>query len=55
MKRLNQKGQSLTEYITLLLLISVISIVAAKTLGQTIKKKIGEAQREIDQKVSLYQ
>lgn len=50
---LDQKGQGLTEYITLLLLVSVCSIVAAKTLGGTIKSKIQEAQRHINTDMSL--
>ena len=50
---LNQEGQGLTEYVTLLLLISVFSIVAAKSLGSTIKKKIQEADRQINSGISL--
>ena len=52
-KLLNQSGQGLTEYITLLLLISVFSIAAAKTLGGTIKKKIEMAERHIQSDVTL--
>ena len=32
-KMLDQKGQGLTEYITLLLLVSICSVAVAKTLG----------------------
>ena len=47
-KILDQKGQGLTEYITLLLLVSVCSIAVAETLGGTIKRKIEEARSHID-------
>lgn len=47
-KILDQKGQGLTEYIMLLLLISVTSIAVTKTLGTTIRTKIMEAHKEID-------
>jgi Flp pilus assembly pilin Flp len=50
--QLDQSGQGLTEYITLLLLVSIFSIAAAKTLGGTIKRKIEMAERHID-KISL--
>lgn len=45
---LNQSGQGLTEYITLLMLVSVASIVAAQSLGNTIKRKIQQARTEIN-------
>jgi len=51
--RLDEKGQGLTEYITLLLLISVFSIVATKSLGGTIKDKIQQAREHINKDVSL--
>ncbi len=46
--RLNQSGQGLTEYITLLLLISVASIVAVRSLGHTVKDKIQRARQQIN-------
>jgi len=46
-KKLDQKGQGLTEYITLLLLISVCSIAVTKTLGGEIKRKLHEAEEHI--------
>lgn len=49
----NNKGQGLTEYITLLLLISVISIVAAKSLGSTVKAKIQLARKHINEEITL--
>jgi len=51
--KLNKNGQGLTEYITLLLLVSVISIVAAKSLGNTIKSKIQQAREHINSDLSL--
>ena len=49
----NQSGQGLTEYLILVLLIAVVSIGAAKSLGTTIKTKIKEAQNQINSKVVL--
>lgn len=49
----NQKGQSLTEYLILLLLVAVTSIVVTKSLGGTIKRKIQEAQNHINRDVTL--
>jgi Flp pilus assembly pilin Flp len=48
----NNRGQGLTEYIVLLMLVSVISIAAVSTLGRTVKSKIEEANRAINAKVS---
>lgn len=47
------KGQALTEYIILLLLVAVISIVAVTSLGKTIRSKIQTARRHINEQVSL--
>jgi len=49
----NQNGQGLTEYLILVLLIAVVSIGAAKSLGTTIKTKIKEAQNQINSQVIL--
>jgi Flp pilus assembly pilin Flp len=43
----NQRGQGLTEYIVLLMLVSVISISAVSLLGRTVKGKIEEANKAI--------
>jgi len=48
-----QKGQGLTEYLILLLLIAIISIAAAKSLGTTIKKKLQMARSHINKHVVL--
>jgi len=48
---LNQSGQGLTEYIILLLLVSVISITAVKTFGGTVKKKLDEAEKRVNSEV----
>lgn len=53
MKKLDQKGQGLTEYITLLLLVSVCSIVAVSTLGKRIKDKIQVATNHINSGISI--
>jgi Flp pilus assembly pilin Flp len=49
----DRSGQGLTEYITLLLLVSVFSIAAAKTLGGRIKRKIQVAADHINQDITL--
>lgn len=51
--KLDQKGQGLTEYITLLLLVSVCSIVAVSTLGKRIKDKIQVATNHINSDISI--
>ena len=50
---LDNKGQGLTEYLILLLLVAVISIGAAKTLGAKVKSKIVEATDHIDSEITL--
>jgi Flp pilus assembly pilin Flp len=50
---LDQSGQGLTEYITLLLLVSIFSIAAAQTLGKKIKDKIELATRHIESGITL--
>ena len=47
------KGQGLTEYLILVLLIAVTSIVAAKSLGSTIKAKLQLARSHINSDVTL--
>ena len=48
----NNQGQGLTEYIVLLMLVSVISISAVSLLGRTVKGKIVEATKAINSKVT---
>jgi hypothetical protein len=48
-----RKGQGLTEYLILLILVAVISIGAVKSLGGTVKRKIETANRRINADVSL--
>jgi Flp pilus assembly pilin Flp len=48
----NNQGQGLTEYIILLMLVSVISITAVSTLGHTVRDKIQEASKAINSNVS---
>ena len=49
----NESGQGLTEYLILLILVSVISISAVQALGSTIKEKIQTARRHINEEVDL--
>ena len=48
MKKLDQKGQGLTEYILLVLLIGVVSIGAVKSLGTEINSKIKQARDSLN-------
>jgi Flp pilus assembly pilin Flp len=52
---MNEKGQGLTEYIVLLLLIAVISIGAVKTLGKEIKRNITQAKDHLNTELVLTQ
>jgi Flp pilus assembly pilin Flp len=45
---MNQNGQGLTEYLILLILISVISITAVRSLGSTVKDKLQIAREKIN-------
>jgi Flp pilus assembly pilin Flp len=49
--QLNEKGQGLTEYITLLILVSLVAVGAAQTLGTTLKRKIQTAREHIDRDI----
>ena len=49
----NQSGQGLTEYLILLVLVAVLSIAAAKSLGGTIKDKLQTARKHINEEVSF--
>ena len=48
----NDNGQGLTEYPILVVLISIVSITAVKTLGGTVKDKIEQVNNEISSRVS---
>ncbi|MFN7685310.1 MAG: Flp family type IVb pilin [Oligoflexia bacterium] len=41
-------GQGLTEYLILLILISMVSIAAVRTLGSRIKGKLQQAHEEVN-------
>ena len=49
----NSNGQGLTEYLMLIVLIAVVSIVATKSLGNTIKEKIQHARQHINSEISF--
>lgn len=51
--KLDQSGQGLTEYLILLLLVSVVSIAAVKSLGGTVKKKIQQARKAVHEEVVI--
>lgn len=47
-KRDSESGQGLTEYLMIMILVAVVSIVAVKSLGSTVKQKIEEARSHIN-------
>lgn len=51
MNRANQKGQGLTEYLILVMLISIVTIGAVKTLGKEIKSQIQTIRSNINREV----
>ncbi len=53
MRLLNEKGQGLTEYITLLVLVSLVAVGAAKSVGSTVRNKLETARRHINQDINF--
>lgn len=53
MKSLNRKGQGLTEYLILMILVAVVSIAAARSLGNTVKQKLQMAREHIESDVTI--
>ena len=51
--RLNESGQSLTEYLILMLLVAVVSIAGVKSLGTTIREKINKTREAIHEDVDV--
>ena len=53
MLKLDEKGQGLTEYIMLVMLIAIVSIGVTQTLGSRIKSKIAEAERHVNSDIVI--
>ncbi len=53
MKILDNKGQGLTEYMMLLLLIAVASIVTVRGIGYQVKDKLQSAEKTIKEKIDI--
>ncbi len=49
----NNEGQALTEYMTLLILVALVAVGAAQTLGKTVKKKIQTAREHIHSDINF--
>jgi Flp pilus assembly pilin Flp len=49
----NERGQGLSEYLILVLLIAVVSIASVKSLGGTIKSKLQSVRNHINSDVVL--
>jgi Flp pilus assembly pilin Flp len=50
---MDQQGQALTEYITLLVLVALVAVGAAQTLGRTVKSKIQTARDHINSDINF--
>jgi len=48
-----EKGQGLTEYLILMLLVAVVSIAAVRSLGNIIYKKLMQVRNQINTEVDL--
>jgi Flp pilus assembly pilin Flp len=46
-------GQALTEYITLLVLVALVAVGAAQTMGKTVRKKIQTARDHINSDINF--
>jgi Flp pilus assembly pilin Flp len=44
----DRKGQGMTEYIIIAILIAIVVLVAVKTLGTSVKSKFSEATKSVD-------
>jgi Flp pilus assembly pilin Flp len=53
MRLFDEKGQGLTEYITLLVLVSLVAVGAAKSVGTTVRNKLETARRHINQDINF--
>jgi Flp pilus assembly pilin Flp len=51
--KLNNRGQGLTEYITLLVLVSLVGVGVTKTLGKKIRTKISLAAKHVNEDISF--
>jgi Flp pilus assembly pilin Flp len=49
----NNSGQGLTEYITLLVLVSLVAVGAAKSLGKSVREKIKTARSHINSDINF--
>ena len=50
---LNEEGQGLTEYLTILILVSLVAVGAAKGLGKLVREKIETAKRHISSDINF--
>lgn len=50
---LNQSGQGLTEYITILILVSLVAVGVSRQMGNKIKSKISQATTAISRDIQV--
>jgi hypothetical protein len=48
-----EKGQGLTEYLMIMILVAIVSIVAVRTMGERVKSKIEEASNHINSDIVI--
>ncbi len=44
----DRKGQGLTEYLILMILVCLVSVAAVRTMGSTIREKVEGIQRHVE-------
>ena len=49
----NERGQGLTEYLIILILVSLVAVGAAASLGKSVKGKIKDANNRIEKRVQF--
>ncbi len=49
----NQKGQGVMEYLIITSLIGIVSIVAVKTFGKTVKEKISDIKEKLNEEIKI--
>lgn len=52
-RRQNERGQGMTEYALIVVLVAVAALVAVKLFGKQIKGLFGSAQKEIQQETGV--
>ncbi len=49
----NQKGQGVMEYLIITSLIGIVSIVAVKAFGKTVKERLNDVKEKINEEIKI--